>query len=221
MHIYEKDGKEYPSVTTILHSLGNDEIIKWANHLGFKHLDYEKELEKTSIIGTKVHDLLRGEIDPSYKPEITYKDELERITLLGYVTRFRNFIQDYTYETIFTEKTFISESLGYAGTLDWFAKINQKYIMLNDFKTSKAVRLKHLFQLGGYYNLLHENGYEPDGASIILVNKKLCSMFPISKSELLYFAEAFNILAKFYLMTYQKELNVDINLLNSLKSTKS
>ena len=101
MHIYEKDGKEYPSVTTILHSLGNDEIIKWANHLGFKHLDYEKELEKTSIIGTKVHDLLRGEIDPSYKPEITYKDELERITLLGYVTRFRNFIQDYNYETIF------------------------------------------------------------------------------------------------------------------------
>ena len=57
MHIYEKDGKEYPSVTTIIQSLGSEEIVKWANHLGFKHLDYTKELEKTAINGTKVHDL--------------------------------------------------------------------------------------------------------------------------------------------------------------------
>ena len=27
MHIYEKDGKKLPSVTTIIHSLGNEEII--------------------------------------------------------------------------------------------------------------------------------------------------------------------------------------------------
>ena len=52
MHIYEKDGKEYPSVTTIIQSLGSEEIVKWANHLGFKHLDYTKELEKTAVNGT-------------------------------------------------------------------------------------------------------------------------------------------------------------------------
>lgn len=218
MHIYEKDGKEYPSVTTIIHSLGNDEITKWANRLGFRHIDYEKELEKSSINGTKVHDLLRGEVDSSYTPKVEYKDDLERITLLGYLTRFRNFIQDYTYETIFTEKTFISEKLGYAGTLDWLATFNDKYLVLNDFKTSRAVRFGFLLQLGGYYNLLHENGYDPDCASIILVNKKLCSMYPINKSDLLYFANTFNILAQFYLMTYHKEPIADKELLLKLKT---
>lgn len=218
MHIYEKDGKEYPSVTTIIQSLGNEEIIKWANYLGFKHIDYTKELEKTAINGTKVHELLRGEVDPTYTPQVTYKDEIERIIILGYLTRFRNFIQDYTYETIFTEKTFISEKLGYAGTLDWVAIFNNKFLMLNDFKTSKAVRFKHLLQLGGYYNLLIENNYDPDGASIILVNKKICSMYPINKIDLLYFADAFNILAKFYLMTYKKEPKADTNLLKQLKT---
>ena len=43
--------------------------------------------------------------------------------------------------------------------------------MLNDFKTSKAVRFSHLLQLGGYHNLLKENGIHIDGASIILCNK--------------------------------------------------
>ena len=218
MHIYEKDGKEYPSVTTIIQSLGSEEIVKWANHLGFKHLDYTKELEKTAINGTKVHDLLRGEVDPTYTPQVTYKDEIERINILGHITRFRSFIQDYTYETIFTEKTFISEKLGYAGTLDWLATFNDKYLVLNDFKTSRAVRFGFLLQLGGYYNLLHENGYDPDCASIILVNKKLCSMYPINKSDLLYFANAFNILAQFYLMTYHKEPIADKELLLKLKT---
>ena len=218
MHIYEKDGKEYPSVTTIIQSLGSEEIVKWANHLGFKHLDYTKELEKTAVNGTKVHDLLRGEVDPNYTPQVTYKDEIERINILGHITRFRSFIQDYTYETIFTEKTFISEKLGYAGTLDWMAKFNHKFLMLNDFKTSKSVRFKHLLQLGGYYNLLIENNYDPDGASIILVNKKICSMYPINKTELLYFADAFNVLAKYYLMTYKKDTKADIELLKQLKT---
>ena len=90
--------------------------------------------------------------------------------------------------------------------------------MLNDFKTSKSVRFKHLLQLGGYYNLLIENDYDPDGASIILVNKKICSMYPINKTELLYFADAFNVLAKYYLMTYKKDTKADIELLKQLKT---
>lgn len=218
MHIYELNGKQYPSVTTIIHALGNDAITKWANSLGFRHIDYTKELNKYSENGTLIHDLLRGEVDPYYKPEVSFKDEIQRIQALGYLTRFRNFIKDYTYDTIFTEKTLISENLGYGGTLDWLAKFNGRFLMLNDFKTSKAVRFTQLLQLGGYYNLLLEDGYNPDGASIILCNKKICSMFPINKAELEYYSNSFNILAKYYLMTYNKTMTFDDSLIKELKS---
>lgn len=217
MHIYEKDGKKYPSVTTIIHSLGSDEIVKWANSLGFRHVKYVDEMTKASDTGTKVHDLLRAEVDPDYKSTVTFADDLERINLLGYITRFRNFIEDYQYETIFTEKSIISETLGYAGTLDWLAKFNGQYLVLNDFKTSKAVRFGHLLQLGGYNNLLTELGYHLNGANIILVNKKLCSMYPISRKELLYYSDAFNKLANYYLMTYEHQMTPDTSLLEELK----
>lgn len=218
MHIYELNGNCYPSVTTIIHALGNDDITKWANSLGFRHINYEKELNKYAENGTLIHDLLRQEVDESYKSTVKFKDDLQRIESLGYITRFRSFISGYQYETIFTEKTFISETLGYAGTIDWLCKFNNKFLMLNDFKTSKAVRFTHLLQLGGYYNLLKENGFELDGASIILCNKKLCSMYPINITDLEYYANAFSLLAKFYIQTYNRDMHADSDLLEKIKS---
>ena len=126
MYIYEVDGKKVPSVTTIIHALSSDEIIKWANSLGFRHLKYEVELDKYAKNGTLIHDVLRGEVDPNYTSQIEYKDAIHRTEVLGYITRFRNMIQNYEFETIFTEKTFISAKLGYGGTIDWFAKFFNK-----------------------------------------------------------------------------------------------
>lgn len=221
MHIYEVNGRQVPSVTTIIHSLGNDEIIKWANSLGFRHLNYDKELEKYAANGTMIHDLLREEVDPNYKSEVVFKDPFQRSEVLGYLTRFRNLIKDYEFETIFTEKTFISDKLGYGGTIDWFALFFNKYYMLNDFKTSKAVRFSHLLQLGGYRNLLLENGYNINGAAIILCNKKISSLYPIGLVDLEWYSEAFQKLADYYNMTWQHEIKPDMELLNTLKSTKS
>lgn len=220
MHIYESNGKKLPSVTTIISALGSDYILKWANSLGFRHLKYEDELNKYAERGSLIHDLLRGEVDPSYIPEIIYKDDIQRIEILGYLTKFRNFLSLYNYETLFCEKTFMSETLGYAGTIDWLANINN-YLMLNDFKTSKMVKFTHLLQLGGYNNLLKENGIYVDGASIILCNKKVTTMYPINKSQLEFFGDAFNNLANYYLMTWEVEMQADNELYNSLKSTKS
>ena len=70
--------------------------------------------------------------------------------------------------------------------------------MLNDFKSSRQVRLKHLLQLGGYYSLLEENGYGVDGASIIIINAKECRMIPIRKEPLIEFSRMFNHLATVY-----------------------
>ena len=56
MHVYTtEDGQVLPSVTTILQILGDKAIINWANHLGFKHISYEKELDRLAEAGTKMH----------------------------------------------------------------------------------------------------------------------------------------------------------------------
>ena len=221
MHIYEVNGKKVPSVTTIIHSIGDDNIIKWANYLGFRHINYEKELDKYATNGTLIHDLLREEVDPNYKSDVKFKDSLHRMECLGYITRFRNYMQGYTYETIFTEKTFISESHGYGGTIDWYAKFIDKFNLILDFKTSKEVRFSHLLQLGGYSTLLKENNLEVNGAAIILCNKNRTTMYPINTTSLAWYADAFESLAIYYNKVWQESMKPDTELLNSLKSTKS
>ena len=221
MHIYELDGKEYPSVTTIIHCLGNDAIVKWANHLGFKHRDYTKVMEETSSFGTKVHEILQHEVDDTVTTPIEYSDFIEKTQVTTALGHFKRLISAYEYETIFTEKTIISPSLGYAGTLDWLTKINFKYLMLMDFKTSKMVRFTMLLQLGGYSNLLKEIGYEVDGAGIILVNPKLSTLYPINNIELQFYAEAFQKLADYYKTVWKKEMKPDTEFGNLLKSKAS
>ncbi|MCM1214106.1 MAG: hypothetical protein NC548_06250 [Lachnospiraceae bacterium] len=221
MHIYELDGQKYPSVTTIIHCLGNDAIIKWANHLGFKHQDYTKVMDESSKFGTKVHAALQREVEGNDGTQLEFADFIERTQVTTALGHFRRLMQSYEYETIFTEKTLISPKLGYAGTLDWLTKINFKYLMLMDFKTSKMVRFTMLLQLGGYSNLLKEAGYNLDGAGIILVNPKLSTLYPINNIELQFYAEAFQKLADYYLTIWQKDMKSDPVFGNLLKSKAS
>lgn len=48
-------GEFYPSVTTVIHILGSKKISRWANYLGFKHIDFDKELLRTANFGTAAH----------------------------------------------------------------------------------------------------------------------------------------------------------------------
>lgn len=221
-HIYVKDGKEYPSVTTILKIIGNDSITKWANYLGFKHIDYEKELERTANYGTELHKRLQYHVDPENAFNIAeFKNPvLERDYVIA-VSKFKDMISNYNYSTIFTEKEFVSDKLGYGGTLDWFCKMNDKNILV-DFKTSKKVRFKHLLQLGGYYNLLIENGYEVDGGAIIIANSNVSTMYTITKEDLENLSKGFTCIYNTYLYLNEFEDKIphskDLNSL--LKVTK-
>lgn len=195
MHIYEcNDGTKVPSVTTILKILGSDAITKWANYLGFKRIDYERELNRYADRGTSLHNCLQHIVDPSLwgdEHAITFNSIEDERFCEGAVKKFNEYMEDYPYKTIFTEKTFTSSKLGYGGTLDWYADMSGKK-MINDFKSSKQVRLKHLIQIGGYKNLLEENGYEVDGGSIIIVNPMVCKLYPIDKKTLDELGDLFN-----------------------------
>lgn len=198
MHIYYDQDQALPSVTTIVHSLGSDELMKWANIMGFKHRKIEDILEKSSTFGTLVHSHLRLVVDPTCgESPIPPKDGIEEFEVLKIISKFKRYMSQFTYQTIFSEKAIASAKLGYGGTLDWYARINQ-FKMLNDFKTSKRLQVGMLFQLGGYFNLLRTIGEEPDGCSIILINEQRCSMNPFNRQDLEFFGEIFQELADFY-----------------------
>ena len=127
-------------------------------------------------------------------------------------------INQFTYETIFTEKSFISPYLGYGGTVDWFAKISGFY-MINDFKSSKRVYNKHLLQIGAYYNLMKEAGYEINGGSIILVNSKLCTIYPVNADDLNTLGNIFNSIYHIYKNISDIIVPHDENLLKKLKTS--
>lgn len=199
MHIYDcEDGSQVPSVTTILKLLGSDDIIRWANYLGYKHINYDEEMDRTADIGTTIHKCVQRVVDPNNTTEIVeFKNSFDADYFKRITEIFKRFISNFTYETIFTEKAFASSELGYGGTLDWYCKIAKKH-MLIDFKSSKQVRLKHLLQLGGYYSLLKKYGYIVDGAAILIINSKECRMYPINENDLKILSTWFNQLAVLY-----------------------
>lgn len=211
-HIYEcEDGTKVPSVTTILKLLGSEAITRWSNYLGFRHIKYDEELERTADIGTIIHSCVQRVVDPSDSTEIVeFKNQFDAEYFNSITEKFRKFISKFRYETIFTEKALASKTLGYGGTLDWYVKM-AGFSLICDFKSSKQVRLKHLLQLGGYRNLLLENGFEVDGGAIIIVNKNECRMHVVGNEDMIVLSDIFNRLAIIYEMTKGGDLFIPNN----------
>lgn len=209
MHIYEKDGNKYPSVTTILKLISTDEkLLNWANLMGLKKRSIVSIQSAAMSFGTKVHSHLQYEVDPDNcnKPEED-KDKLIQYDIEKSIFHFKQLFHDTTFKTIFTEKTLYSDEYMYAGTLDWFAKINGKYV-LADFKTSRKPYDYYKLQLGGYDGLLDEFYSKPivDIGAIIICNANTASIHPISWETLDKCRGAFLKLNDFY-HKYQDILN--------------
>ena len=197
MHTYILDDKIYPSVTTIIKTIsGNNELMKWANHMGFKRKDITKILKDTSIFGTRVHEFLCAYVDKNATIPQPFKNPLGEYEINKILSNFKKtFIDDYT--TIFTEKSIVSKELGYGGTLDWLMKQNTELILC-DFKTSKKPRNTMFLQLGAYNNLLKTIGIDVNKGMIITANEFNCFKYPIEKEKLEDYGTAFNLLFYFY-----------------------
>lgn len=185
MHIYEKDGKKYYSVTTVLHVLGSDVLMRWANSMGFRHIDSEKYTEDKAIFGTLVHSGLQKIVDPTADvEEVQPKDSMHAFDANKCYDSFERLLSQHEYKTIYTEKTLISHTIKTAGTLDWLAELDGK-VTLIDFKTSKQVTFKHFLQLSAYMKLLEEEeGIVIERAAICLVNDNKSSFTFFSKELL-------------------------------------
>lgn len=217
MHIYTTKDKKIllPSVTTITSFIKfkpeYESLVLWANALGFKHQKYQETLDMAADFGTNVHEAISNIVQNKPIPdEIRKKISLNDLT--KYDTTISNFIKLYSAlkpTTVYSEKSLLSEKLGYGGTIDWVS-IENGLTYITDFKTSAKVRPYMAMQLAAYIELLKEVGIKIDKARIILVSTSKPTIKEFTNDEL---TKAYDLFSKILMLynEYGKENQEDIN----------
>ena len=220
MHIYEKDGVYLPSVTTILHSIiiDGDRLLNWSNSLGFRHIKYSEELERSANFGTAVHAALEQIMTNGPDNKILLNG-FEIIKFKKVINNFMEFINQNSMtpeDTLHAELTLSSIELGYAGTCDWVGYIHGKLTLL-DYKTSKKPNESMFMQLSAYMHLLRENGINIEQAGILTVGEKDVKLYMKTLSELDEYYITFEIIHSLFTRMYPySKLEEEAKQLNNL-----
>ena len=178
-----KDGERVLRVSDVIKVLAKEQLIIWANMLGFKGVSYKKELERTANIGSLCHDVIEKYFNPRYVADIDYdgfdipenEDRIEvRNALTSFTKWYTKFIKTHTYNIVFTEKVVVGKNFG--GTIDCGIEgwKDPKKVIFVDYKTSSDFHLTQFLQLAGYTIIYEEEHGENsvEGAMICRLNKK-------------------------------------------------
>jgi hypothetical protein len=216
MHIYTDENKKVfvPSVTSIISFVKTqpeyDSLIKWSNSLGFYHKDYYETLNVYADFGTTVHEALsyivtNREIPDTFEKKVTFSD------IPKYEMTLANFYRFYAQtmpETIYSEKSILSEKLRYGGTVDWISKEDNK-VILTDFKTSSSVKEYMKLQLSAYRKLIEDQtDIKIDMARIMLVSTKQFYIKTYTLEELDKYYEIFELYQKIFDI-YNEKIDID------------
>ena len=203
LYVDELTGERWPGVTTILNQLAKPGLRYW-----FAKMVAEEAIESFSTVldlvgrqrhddaidflkrapgrrsgkaaetGTVVHELVermnRGEevsVHPDYQP---------------YVDQYKGFLDLWQPEWIEVESTIVNDTLGYAGTTDGMAKI-QNEIAVIDLKTGANVYGEVALQLNAYRNgqfILSANGDRRplpsiEAAAVVHLRPDRCEVRPV------------------------------------------
>lgn len=177
------EGEHVMRVSDVIKLVAKEQLLFWANMLGFKGISYKKELERTANIGSLCHSVIEMYFNKNYLAVVDYDeydisyygDKLEvRRALDSFFAWLDRFLKHHTYHVKFTELVVVGKELG--GTIDcgidgW--KDPNKVIFV-DYKTSGDFYLTQFLQLAGYVSL-YEEKYGPDtveGVMVVLLSKK-------------------------------------------------
>lgn len=193
------DGKRVMRITEVIKVLAKDQLITWANMLGFKGIDYKKELNRTANIGTMLHGIIEQYMDPHQLAVVDYdaydvygfQSRLEASNAINSFFKWFETIKD-RYHVKFTEQVVIGKDLG--GTIDCGIdgfKDPDKVIFV-DYKTSPSFYLTQFLQLCGYVKI-YEEKYGADTVEAVMVvladkkhgNKARARLIPRSKLEMI------------------------------------
>ena len=165
------DGTIVPGVTTILGVMNKPALVKWANNLGLQGIDSSVYVDETAKIGTLAHEMVQEYLGGPEWDRSAYNpgqiDLAENAVLSFFEWERRNVS---SFETVFIEKQFVSETNRYGGTVDWYGELDEQ-MWLVDFKTCKALFPEHTYQTAAYWALLLEHGYRVDGVRILRIGR--------------------------------------------------
>lgn len=189
-----EDGIEVPSATTILGMVNKPSLQPWANFMGFKRIKVADVLEKSSTIGSEVHELIECLIlNKKYekKKSVWYTDE----TLVEYIDPFITWFNDQTFEPVFVEESMSCDR--YGGTIDYYGMWNGKHTIL-DWKTSKNYHMGMFLQLGAYCKMLEEKGHTVEQVAIVRVNPGKLYVKLMERSDLQHYIDTFITIVEFF-----------------------
>lgn len=162
---YEKDGRSYDRVSTILDAYKEPGLIDWEYRVGKKQAGQVKR--SATKIGSRVHGLIEDfYVKGSY--ELAAKELPDVVNCMKAFDRWQ---EDYGIEIVGTEEKRYCEELLVAGTSDLRAKS-----MMIDIKTSGKISDKYWLQLAIYSNMYFEEiGEIPDNwkLAVLRLDKNL------------------------------------------------
>lgn len=162
---YFDNGIPVPRVTEILSKMiHRDNLMYWANSLGFKGLRYKDVLNNAADIGTIAH----AAIEKFLKNKL---ESVDNIPFLGFISWYNIVTQDIglPIEVIFVEHKLTCKWFG--GTMDALLKIGNKLYLI-DFKTSNHVTFNYFLQLAAYRFMLKEKeNIDIDGVIVLQLDK--------------------------------------------------
>lgn len=148
-HIYRLDGREIPSVTTIMKPLSDAKYGSIPSNV----------LEKAADRGTAVHQAIEdyikygfADIDSEYH---------------GYLNAFEKWNEEYHPSFITSEMFVYHPLMQYAGTLDILAEITGQTYLIDTKTTSEIIEKSCRIQLEAYNQALSAHGIHIDGKAIL------------------------------------------------------
>lgn len=187
-HVYEKDGYAVPGVTTILKRLNKPALMPWAAKMTAEYVKanaadgmtakeikkladeakgaYRKFTDDAAEIGTIVHAYAENRLKglEAQEPEIE--------AAKNGVAAFNEWLSSNSVQCFSSERIIFSKERFYAGTADFFGRINGELVVA-DLKTSGAIYEDYILQLHAYMLAISEEEHcKFDASWIIRLDKK-------------------------------------------------
>ena len=182
---YTIEGTDYPSVTTVLDSLGKgDALLHWAVGLAMTYIrqnrgvgftldelldraskNWKSAKEEAAGIGSEIHDLIERYIKDGRDAVGKYRPEVEH----GFLA-FLEWERIHGVKWIKSEMPIVSKVHGYAGTLDAICIYEGRPYVI-DFKSSKSFYDTFGLQIAAYRKAAEEMGHRVEGTGILRLDK--------------------------------------------------
>ena len=166
---YKFNGVNVPRVTTILSEMQSDQgLIRYANYLGFKHMDYKQTLDIAASIGSETHSYIENYIQNKECKSPSREEVFNCVN--AFKNWWENINTNYKVKVIGEEVPLSCPWFG--GTYDLLLEINDRKCLV-DFKTSNHTTFRYFIQLAAYMYLIKYNyNIIIDNALILRMDKK-------------------------------------------------